>query len=489
VRGASSLPAGANVSHGALSRPGARAPLQLVELPAWHGWQHKSLPARVCRWIEEFVVVPTGYGAGEPMRLSGFQRQIIEALYENRTTIASLPAGNGKTTLLGSIALERICRGDDYVEVDIVATKQDQAGILVETAKRMVEASPALVPLCAFSANSGTLDYRVTGSRIRAQPAKLSAVQGLNFSLAIIDEIGFAEDHVVSTLMARLGKRPDAALIGIGTPGIAQNVMFRLRERQDELKAVGFSYLEWAAPAGCSVHDRKAWRKANPAIGAGFLNIEAMATQAAVMPEHEFRVYHLGQFVSGESLSSWLPAGAWAMCPRAVSPPGGAEVVLALAGTWQSGSVAVVGATMDGELFLAWGADAATDDQLVEVFDQAARRWRVVEVVAAPRQRSGLIPRLVDAGLEVNVWPATVDVEVSSATEWRRAIVEGRVAHDHHPLLAEHVSATVARSTADGSLRLSPPDDGSPVDAARAARMAWWRALDVGSRYEPAGVF
>jgi phage terminase large subunit-like protein len=284
MRGTSRLPAEANVSHGALSRPGARQPLQLVELPAWHGWQHRSMPARVCRWVEEFVRVPTGYGAGDPLRLSGFQRKIIATLYESRATVASLPAGNGKTTLLAAIALERICRGDDYVEVDVVATKQDQAGILVETAKRMVEASPALVPLCAFSANSGTLDYRVTGSRVRAQPAKLSAVQGLNFSLAIIDEIGFAEDHVVSTLIARLGKRPDAALIAIGTPGMEANAMFRLREQAADLANVGFRYLEWAAPAGCSLTDRKAWRQANPALAAGFLNVDALATQAAMLP-------------------------------------------------------------------------------------------------------------------------------------------------------------------------------------------------------------
>ena len=160
-----------------------------------------------------------------------FSGRIIETLYENRAAIASLPAGNGKTTLLAAIGLERICRGDDYVEVDVVATKQEQAGLLVEAAKRMVEASPALVPLCAFSANTGTLDYRVTGSRLRAHPAKLSAVQGLNFSLAIIDEIGFASDDVVSSLIARIGKRPDAAVIGIGTPGLEPNVMSRLRER------------------------------------------------------------------------------------------------------------------------------------------------------------------------------------------------------------------------------------------------------------------
>ena len=300
--------------------------------------------------------MPTGYGAGQPLRLAGFQRRIIEALYENRAAIASLPAGNGKTTLLAAIGLERICRGDDYVEVDVVATKQDQAGLLVEAAKRMVEASPALVPLCAFSSNTGTLDYRVTGSRLRAHPAKLSAVQGLNFSVAIVDEIGFASDDVVSSLIARVGKRPDAAVIGIGTPGLEPNVMFRLRERAGELEGVGFEYLEWAAPAGCAVTDRKAWRQANPALKAGFLRGRCVGDSGGVAARaDEFRVYHLGQWVAG-SVGSWLPAGAWDACPQVDAPVDGTEVVLALAGTWTS-SVAIVGATLDGALFVAWAAE------------------------------------------------------------------------------------------------------------------------------------
>ena len=476
------VPADVDVAHGALQRPGARQPLQLVELPAWHGWKYRSITARVCRWIEEHVRVPTGYGAGEPMRLAPFQRRIIETLYDNRAAMASLPAGNGKTSLLAAIALERIARGDDYVEVDIVATKQDQAGLLVETAKRMVEASPALVPLCAFSSNTGTLDYRVTGSRMRAHPANLSAVQGLNFSLAIIDEVGFASDAVVSSLIARIGKRPDAAVIGIGTPGMEANVMFRLREKAGELEGVGFEYLEWAAPAGCDIIDRRAWAKANPALKAGFLSTDALATQAALLPEAEFRVYHLGQWVSGAT-ESWLPAGAWEQCPHVETPVDGTEVVLALAGTWGT-SVAVVGCTFDGGLFLAWAKESASDDELEAVLRQAGARWQVVELVVAPRQRTNLLRRLAD--MPVDVWPNRIDVEVASSTEWRRAIVEGRVAHDHHPLLADHVQASVARATPDGSLRLTQPDDGAPVDAARAARMAWWKATNTVVVEEPA---
>jgi phage terminase large subunit-like protein len=255
--------------------------------------------------------------------------------------------------------------------------------------------------------------------------------------------------------------------------------MFRLREQAEDMSGVGVRYIEWSAPAGCGVTDRKAWYKANPALRAGFLNVDALATQAAILPEHEFRVYHLGQWVTG-AVSSWLPTGAWDACPQVDEPPDGTEVVLGLAGTWQS-SVAIVGATMDGALFVAYESDEAYDDELEAVFAAINRRLQVVQVVVAPRQRANLIPRLVDLGLEVDQWPNQTDIEVKSATEWRRAIVERRVAHDHHPLLAKHVAASVARSTPDGSMRLT--DDGLPVDAARAARMAWWRAVELADEF------
>jgi len=356
----------------------------------------------------------------------------------------------------------------------------------VETAKRMVEASPALVPLCTFSARTGTLTYRVTGSRMVAHPSKVTAVQGLNFSLAVIDEIGFASDQVVSTLVARLGKRPDAAVIGIGTPGLEPNVMFRLRERGHELDEVGFSYLEWSAPGGCAITDRRAWRQANPALRGGFLRPDALETQAAMLSEHEFRVYHLGQWVQG-STGAWLPAGAWDACPHAGPPPDGSEVVLALAGTWTS-SVAVVGASMDGAVFVAWANETATDSELESVLEAASKRWQVVDLVVAPRIRTALVRHLAE-GRPVTVWPHRVEIEVASSTEWRRAIVEGRVAHDHHPLLANHVGASVARATSDGSMRLTPPDDGRPVDAARAARMAWWQVTHTEALTEVPAIF
>lgn len=466
---------GGRVAHGALSRRGPQAPLRLTELPAWQGWNTRSELSQAVRWIETYVRLPTGHRAGDRMKLARFQRQIMRATYDNRAAFISLPTGNAKTTLLAAMALERVCRGDDYAEVDVIATKQDQARILVETAMRMVESAPELVPLCSYHADDACLRYRPTGSRIIAHPDKLSAVQGLNFSLAIVDEFGFASDASVESLVARIGKRPDARIVGIGTPGFEPNLMFRMRDRARGGELPEFvTWLEWSARPGAHLMDRVEWRRANPALAAGFLDYDALAVQAALMDEMSFRVYHLGQWV--ESIGGWLPPGAWDACPYAPPPPEGSEVVLGVEGTYRRTS-AIVGATLDGALFFGWAQEAATDDELRQVIAQAMEQWNVVEVVAAPRIRPRLFQELETEGVPVYRWKTADDV--SAADELFRAITEKRVAHDHADVVGSQMARVVARHANDGTIRLGRPDAGTWCDAALAVRLAWWRASEI----------
>ena len=463
--------------HGALQRLGGKPALRLVELPPWHGWSYRSEAARARRWIESQLVIPTGAGAGSPLRLAGFQRRLLDVVYSSLATFCSVPTANGKTTMLAAVALERICRGDDYAEVDVIATKEDQAAILVEAAKRMVECCAVLVPLCSWHSKEGILEYRPTGSVLSAHPAKLSALQGLNFSLAIVDEVGFANDDLVEALLARLGKRPDARLVGIGTPGFDPNVLARIRnEANDGALPVGVRYVEHSAPPGCDLWDRRAWRTANPALAAGFLAPAALELQAGALPERAFRTYHLGQWV--DQASGWLPVGAWDDCPDASPPADGTDVVIAVEGTYRR-SVAVCGAGLDGATFYGWSAETPTDAQVRDVVESACSQWNVVEVVYPKRIRPNLFAQLARDGFPVAAWSAAADVEAQSANELYRAILDRRLAHDHDEMVAAHFANMAVRWGVDGSLRLCRPDDGRPVDCALAVRAAWWRASQL----------
>jgi len=429
--------------------------------------------------------------AGELITLARFQKDTLEELLADgvRTGGLQIPRGNAKSTLSAAVGVWAVADHPDSPQVPLVAYNSLQAvRTLFRPVRSMIQSHPDLAERLVVYSASG--DRRIWSAwndgELLPLPANPERLQGLNPTVALIDEAQTLPPAVLSAVLQGAGKRAESLVLAIGTPqpGGQASALFTLRERHRS--GAKMAWVEYAAPAGCDLDDVQAWLKANPAIAAGLLHIDVLDSERALVTEAEFRCYRLGQWID-IVVADWLPSGAWERCPRVEPPPDGTEVILGLAGTWTS-SVAVVGCTFDGSVFVAWAADEASDDDIAKVLTACTERWQVDEVVAAPRWRANLIHQLADEHT-VNVWPNRVDIEVMSATEWRRGIVEGRVAHDHHRLLAEHVSATTGRSTPDGSLRLAAPDDGRLVDGERAARMAWWRAVDIGARRESPAVF
>lgn len=476
--------------HAVLRRAGPKLPLRKIELPEWHGWQYKEIHQRVIRWVEETIVQPIGVGQGDPFRVATFQRRLLKTIYDDLATFISIPAGNGKTTLMEAVALERLCRGDDYVEIDVLATKETQAQRLIEGMVRMVESSPLLADRAedlfdVYRLNS-LMVYRPTGSKIRAHPARLSAVQGLNYNLALIDEIGEVPSELVTAMLARLGKKPEQRVIGFGTPGFGPNNMLeelRKRHHANDLPP-GTNFIEFAADAGCDIYDEEQQRKANPAIAAGFLLPESMALKAATMPEHEFRAYHLGQPI--ESAGPWLPYGAWDNCVEAMIPRDGTPVVLAVWGNYKR-QTAIVGATLDGTVFFGWQADKPTDQEVAEVIRAASEQWELLEVCHKPLLRGNLMAQLHDEGLPVVSWPGDGKTDGESSAAFYQAIAGGEVAHDHDPTLSEQVTRLTAKIDKHGIPRLVESEQ--DVAAALAARAAWWRGRVLAESDQTTGVF
>jgi phage terminase large subunit-like protein len=481
-------------SAGLVEREGIRGGVAGLDadIPPWRRWKTKSRAARAIRWIEAYCPIPSGTGTGGLIRLHQFQKDQLEVMLAEGVRIGGLqiPRGNAKSTLWAAVALWALCDDPDAPQVPLVGFN----GLSVQTTlwrpiQRMVSMSPDLASRVRVFKSSA--DRRAlcawNGGELLPMPAHVDRLQGLNPTVALVDEAQTVPPEVWSALIQGAGKRESSLVLAIGTPAPLGQASALAGLRAQSIAGANVAWLEHAALAGCALDDHVEWARANPGIAAGLLRVDQLETELKLVSEAEFRCYRLGQWVDSTT-ADWLPVGAWDDCPTVVAPPDGTEVVLALAGTWTS-SVAVVGATMDGAVFVAWAAETATDDELAAVFATAKDRWTVVEVSVAPRQRSTLLPRLIAAGLTVEVWPNRLDIEVTSSTEWRLAIVGGHFAHDHHPLLAEHVAASVARSTSDGSLKLVPPADGRPVDAARAARMAWARAAVLAVELEAPAIW
>jgi phage terminase large subunit-like protein len=81
------------------------------------GWPIDRAARRV-EFIEEFLTVPRGHGAGEPFRLRRFQREIVAGAFAPgvRPGLVSLPRSNGKTMLAAALAVAELWVGDPSAE-------------------------------------------------------------------------------------------------------------------------------------------------------------------------------------------------------------------------------------------------------------------------------------------------------------------------------------------------------------------------------------
>ena len=103
------------------------------------------------------------------------------------------------------------------------------------------------------------------------------------------------------------GKRRNSLVIGFGTPGVDRdNALWyppRSLGRRAPPEGVHVRGVR-GPPRAAAIDDRRQWREANPAIGAGFLAEDALELALDMVPEAEFRVFRLGQWVEG--VESWL---------------------------------------------------------------------------------------------------------------------------------------------------------------------------------------
>jgi phage terminase large subunit-like protein len=279
----------------------------------WRAWKRLSRHGRAIKFIQTYCRSPKGEGYGEPLRLGRFQKEFLEeALAPGVQSAAeSFPRGNGKSTFSAGIAAWAGFDDDltGAPSVPIVATTVGQAKRSVyNTVLSMVRAEPELATRSqVFTAWGSERIYIPTNEgEIFPIANATDTLQGLDPSLAIMDEIGFQPLTAWDSLLLASGKRSRSLVMALGTPGLdRENALWHLRELvQSGVALPGFVWKEHAAEPGCEIGDRRQWRKANPAIRAGFLREDALVTAHAMSLPSHFRIFRLGQWVDG--VESWL---------------------------------------------------------------------------------------------------------------------------------------------------------------------------------------
>jgi hypothetical protein len=460
----------------------------------WKGWSRRlSRHGRAVRFIETYCAPPKGYGARRPLRLAGFQKGWLEEVLAPGVNSAamSLPRGNGKSTFLAAVATWAVFDDDEVgaPQVPVVAMTISQAiRSVYGVALAMIQADDELGGRALVYSAIGAMKVVVpfTGGELFPVSNDVDGLQGLDPSLAVCDELGFMPIDSWDSLLLASGKRPRSLVAGIGTPGFDQdNALWHLRRRVLEGRAVpGFRYTEHAAAVGCAVADEKEWRRANPALRARFMNIDALRTAVELSPEGHFRIFRLGQWVDG--VESWLGVDGRKIWEGLGSPYGympGAPTWVAVDVALVRDSTAVV--TLQERPDGRWQAKAKiwqpTPGQPVDVTDvmhqlrELDKTYRLRQVAYDPRFFDVPAKMLEDEGLPMAEFPQSTERMTGAIGGLYEAIMRGEVAHDGDPAFTAQVLNAVARYNERG-FTLAKAKSRGRIDATVALAMAMWLA-------------
>lgn len=461
----------------------------------WKSWGKMSRAARAIKFIETYCRPPKGQGHGQPVTLASFQRDFLEAALADAIDLSILatPRGNGKSTFGGALAVWALFDDDETgaPQVPIIATTVGQAiRSCYGVAAAMVKAEPELLSRSLIFTGIGTsritTPFNGDGEMfpISNDP---DGLQGLDYSLAIFDEIGFQPVTSWDSLRMASGKRDRSLAVGVGTPGLDRdNALFQIRKAvKSGADLPGLVYTEYAAPDGCLTNDPKMWRIANPAIEAGFLRESALETDIGLTPEGHFRIFRLGQWYDG--VDSWLgPNGRkeWDALADPYDFVAGAPTWVGVDVAIRRDSTAVAAVQRDdrGTLRATSRTWVPTANQPVDVTDvmehvrELARAYNVKAVSFDPRFFDVPATMLSDEGLMMVEIPQSVERMTSVCGYLLEAIKHGTLKHDGDEILASHVLNAVPRFNERG-FTLQKSKSRGRIDAAIALALAVDRAL------------
>lgn len=284
------------------------------------------VPFDLTDWQSDDIIRPLFGTVRYDGQLGDWVRQYNEAWLE-------YGRGNGKSEVLAGIALYLLVGdGEEGGEVYGAAADRDQAALVFNVAKRMVELSPILSRRLDIIDSKRRIVDPVSASVYQVIAADAAGNLGQDPHGIVFDEIiAQPSRDLYDALRTGLGKRDQPLLVCATTAGnkpesfaatehsTAMSVAEEQAKQPNRLVVIRNTprrvpiaeAKSWATIPGSEdgvtievdPFAEKNWNAANPAIGSGFLNVgqlrsEAAAAQADPAKENAWRQFRLNQWVS-----------------------------------------------------------------------------------------------------------------------------------------------------------------------------------------------
>ena len=286
----------------------------------------KKKADRAVKFIE-MLPHTKGEWEGRPFWLLPWQEQIIRDLFgivkadgfrQFRTAYIEIPKKQGKSELAAAIALYLLYADHEpSAEVFSAAADRQQASIVFDVAKRMVEMTPGLQKRSkVMSATKRIVNYSNAGY-YQVVSADVGGKHGYSISGLVFDEIHNQPNRKLWDVLTKGSgdARRQALHVAITTAGTDRNsICFELHTKaldilSDRKVDPTFYPVVYSLPMDADWQDEKNWYKVNPSLGYT-VPIERMReaylqSQDNPAEENVFRTLRLCQWVG--STVQWIP--------------------------------------------------------------------------------------------------------------------------------------------------------------------------------------
>lgn len=476
-----------------------------------------------------------GPDAGKSICLQPFQIMLICAIYGFRhkkdlnkrmTTdvIVYIPRKAGKSTLTSIIALYELIYGEAGAEVFTLATNREQATIVFDAAKGMVEAMPKTAQSWFVNSKYQLSKKGDSQSMFRAlsRDNKKSG-DGKNASCAIIDEAAQIVDrNSIEVVFSGMVARKNPLRIYITTASFTKDTKFyedmQMFESMLHAEAPDnphwFGLLYGLDPAD-DWRDESVWKKANPMHGISIYQsaIQERCDQARLKPAslNEFLCKTLNVYVSANS--AWIDRDYWDKSISEVKPePEAVFIGFDLAATRDLNAVCTLKRYSENDyfaefqFFLPEDGLALIPSHYRPIFDQAvqskilhitegnvmddreiseyiikqASLYNVKEVGYDAYNAASLISRLHDNGIPVKKVGQGMAILSNPSKHVEKLIMQNQIKHNGNPFLGWQLGNCEVYEDVNGNIKIrkNESDKSAKVDGIIALIIAMHCSLD-----------
>ena len=431
---------------------------------------------------------------GSPLVLDEWQRWLIRSVLEvypeghpqagqlrYRQVVVSVPRQAGKSLLGAIFGLYGLLREPGGLVIGL-ASSAAQANIIFGRTLGVIRDSPALSS--RFSRTTETRGITSTdGTRYLIKPSSSAAVQGLDVTVGLFDELHIAKPELWGDAVTGTAARRNGLVLGLTTAGDPDSeLLLRLYEQGEaaaEDPETRFGFFRWQAPEARvpeTDDEKRAYLiAANPAIECGRLDVETALSDMRGLPDQEILRYRYNRMLA-DRVAAFLDMPTWASLARPEHEPMPTEGVLVFGvdmtpeRSW--GSIVAARKTEDGTIHteLVASIPQPTTEGLVAILEQLYAAHAPTYITADGY--AALKPLIGELRMRgIPVWAGSHADAIASASDLYARAKHKTLTHADDALLTLQLSRTVRKNVGD-QFRISRTDSSVEIDAVLALALA-----------------